>query len=107
MKPYELNGYEINYKIGDFGFVGTCGSFPEQYDIIYINGSEMSQVGYLRLRHGRILCYFPDINEELIYQYYYDKPIGEFLDEWDRSYHMNNIIYILKKKLDDISYGYS
>lgn len=110
LEPYDYQGYTIDYTIGDFGFVGTCGSKPEQYDVVYLQKDQPPwQVGYVRLRGGRLLCSFPDVGGQVIYYYDYadDKYRGDFIDESDRMYHLGLIAYVLKKKLDTVSYGYS
>lgn len=109
MIPYDYQGYEVNYTIQGLGFVGTCGSFPEQYDVVYFSEGKPYQVGYVRLRGGRLYCTFPDVLSETIYYYDYndDKYRGEFIDEVDRSYHLNLIAYAIHRKLESLSYGYS
>lgn len=115
MQPYDYKGYEPGFTIQNLEFVGTCASHPEQYDVLYCQDdaatqtSHAYQVGYVRLRGGRLRCTFPDVGGETLYYYDYndDKYRGEFIDEADRMYHLNLIAYAIKQKLDAISYGYS
>lgn len=107
---YDYESYEISLNIGNFGFIQTCNSRPCQFDVVYLQeDQEPWQVGYVRLRGGRLRCDFPDVGGETIYCYNYgdDKYRGDFIDETDRMYHLNLIAYAIKKKLDAISYGYS
>ena len=110
LPAYDYQGYTIDYTIGDFGFVGTCGSHPCQYDVVYLQKDQPPwQVGYVRLRGGKLKAYFPDVGGHMVYYYDYDdcKFRGDFIDEEDRIDHLELIAVVLQKKLDAISYGYS
>lgn len=50
--------------IDGFKLVCTCGACPEQYDVFDAAGT---QVGYLRLRHGRFRADYPDCGGETVY----------------------------------------
>ena len=63
--PYENQGFEHSepdYVILGLDFIGTCGSFPEQYDVVMNVNGVRTQVGYIRLRGGNFYVYSPDIN---------------------------------------------
>ena len=61
----------------------TCGACPEQYDA-YIGETE---VGYLRLRHGRFTVQYPDSRGEVVYS---ASPKGDGCFESDeREYYLN------------------
>lgn len=49
--------------IGDYTLIATCGSCPEQYDVL--KGGEI--VGYLRLRHGEFYAACPDVGGDKVY----------------------------------------
>jgi len=62
LQKYTNGGYENNppdYVIQELNFIGTCGSCPEQYDVVNSDGY---YVGYIRLRGGNFRVEFPDIN---------------------------------------------
>lgn len=88
LQVYENEGFELNepdYKFGNLEFVGTCGSFPEQYDIVYNTGTIRYQVGYFRLRGGRSSATVPDVLGTEVYCKMHDNPRkGEFSSEKER-----------------------
>ena len=51
-------------QIGDYDFVQTCGSCPEQYDVFDKDGN---QVAYVRLRHGILSATAPNVGGMDIY----------------------------------------
>lgn len=60
LQKYTNGWYEDNapdYVIQDLNFIGTCGSCPEQYDVVNSDGY---YVGYLRLRGGLFKVQFPN-----------------------------------------------
>lgn len=112
MIPYitKFADHEPDFIFNDFRFMLTCSACPEQYDVLYKSlDGELYQVGYVRLRMGKLSCAFPDVGGEIIYQYIYEneKFLGRFLDERDRITHLEAIAKIIKTKLEGISYGYS
>lgn len=71
----------------------TCVACPEQYDV-FLNGT---QVGYLRLRHGRFRADFPDCGGETVYSAY---PNGDgIFEDSERDYHLNAAIEAIDVKL--------
>jgi len=59
LQKYTNGGYENNppdYIIQDLQFIGTCGSHPEQMDVVNSGGY---YVGYLQLRGGNFRVEFP------------------------------------------------
>ena len=74
--------------IKGLSFNKTCSACPEQYDVDY-NGK---QVGYIRLRWGRLAVKYPDVGGEIIYEASIgDGLTGEFESEEQRQYHLANI----------------
>lgn len=70
-------------------FKCTCSACPEQYDVFDGDGKI---VGYIRLRWGGLRCDYPDYDGETIYHASVgDGWCGEFEDENQRMYHLNNI----------------
>ena len=59
-------------KINGLKFVETCWAAPEQYDVFDENDN---QVGYVRLRWGRLRCDYPSCGGETIY-------VAEFDDRY-------------------------
>jgi len=92
---YENSGYENNppdYVIGNLEFIGTCGSCPEQYDVVLAKDGKRYQVGYVRLRWGRVRADCPDCGSEEVYSYSWDDGWkGCFDDEDERVYHLKEI----------------
>lgn len=69
----------------------TCGACPEQYDVFYND----TEIGYLRLRHGRFYAeYVP--NNEIVYV---DFPIGDgIFEEGEREEQLTKAIKALLTK---------
>ena len=113
MIPYnsEFIKNEPDYIFNDLMFIGTCGSFPEQYDVVYKSefDQQLYQVGYVRLRGSKLYCAFPDVGENIIYYHEYSNPpsIGSFPNEVERVYHLEQIALKIKQTLESISYGFS
>lgn len=112
MIPYDsefmLN--QPDYIFHDLLFIGTCGSCPEQYDVVYKSpfDEKLYQVGYVRLRGGRLYCAFPDVGGNIIYTHNYTEPLlGTFPNEVERVYYLQEIALKIKQTLEDISYGFS
>lgn len=106
LQEYTNGGFELNehdYHFNDIYFVGTCGSFPEQYDC-YITDSEGEkfQVGYVRLRGGYLTCQFSDVGCETIYEYLFESLIGSFRTENERLFHLDIISSVICNKLVNI-----
>jgi hypothetical protein len=102
-KPYINQGYEHNkpdYVFHGLSFIATCGSHPEQYDVV---NSGMFQVGYVRLRGGRLRVYFPDVGGELIYQHFFEENYkGCFDDEAERVQYLEDIAFMLDRKIQEV-----
>jgi len=77
-KAIELRSYIYSnneppdYIIQGLDFIGTCGSCPEQYDVVNSSGV---QVGYIRLRGGNFRVEFPDVNGMTLFA-------DKFEDNW-------------------------
>lgn len=79
LKIYENQGFEYSppdYVFDSLGFIGTCGSCPEQYDVIMLKDGKLYQVGYVRLRGGKLRVECPDCGGEEVHRYIFDD------DEW-------------------------
>lgn len=75
LKIYENEGYESSppdYVLNDLEFIGTCGSCPEQYDVVLTKDGKRYQVGYVRLRGGRFSVVCPDVGGENVNSYTFD-----------------------------------
>lgn len=102
---YENGGFELNpadYIIEGLEFVGTCGSYPEQYDVVMTCESNRYQVGYVRLRGGRFAVSFPDAGwDNIIYEYHFDNKFkGSFENETERLAFLNIAASEINKKLN-------
>ena len=104
--PFSTN--EPSYIFQELMFIATCGSFPEQYEVL-IKGNDdiLYQVGYVRLRNGVLSCSYPTVGCSSIYEHKYSFPIGSFPNEPERTYYLNEIAIKIKQTLEGISYGYS
>lgn len=111
LEVYQNQGFELNepdYVIQGLEFIGTCGSFPEQYDVVWTDDGVRYQVGYVRLRGGYFAVYFPDVDIEA-------KPLysitfigcnkGSFDCEESRLIYLNTAARFIKHALDDLSQG--
>lgn len=73
-------------------FHETCSACPEQYDV-YIEGI---QVGYVRLRWGRLRCDTPDVGGREVYEHFWDEgSLGCFPNDEERDFHLEQIAQIL------------
>lgn len=101
VKEYINQGFEHNeadYTFGDFEFIGTCGSFPEQYDVVIKREGVRYQVGYIRLRHGTAFLYAPDIFDTLVYRIEYENRCkGCFVNEEERVVELQFFALVLHK----------
>ena len=111
LEVYQNQGFELNepdYVIQGLDFIGTCGSFPEQYDVVWIDNGVKYQVGYVRLRGGYFAVYFPGVDIET-------KPLfsttficgnkGSFDCEETRLIYLDIAARFIKHALDDLSQG--
>lgn len=55
MNEVYIHGYKLQL---------TCFACPEQYDVY---DPEDNQVGYIRLRHGRLRVHYPDYGGKIVY----------------------------------------
>jgi hypothetical protein len=102
-QPYVNQGYEHNkpdYVFHGLSFIGTCGSYPEQYDVV---NAGMQQVGYVRLRGGRLKVYFPDVDGELVYLHFFEEKYkGCFDNEEERVQYLEDIAFMLDRKIQQV-----
>ena len=111
LEVYQNQGFELNepdYVIQDLEFIGTCGSFPEQYDVVWTDNRVRYRVGYVRLRGGYFAVYFPGVDIET-------KPLysttfigcnkGSFDCEESRLIYLNTAARFIKHALDDLAQG--
>lgn len=111
-----MNLYESDFKenkadfvFHDLEFIGTCSACPEQYDVVIrSHEGDRYQVGYVRLRYGKLYCAFPDVGGNIVYRHNYnDNYLGVFPSPEQRMFHLEAIALKLKQTLDGISYEYS
>lgn len=86
LREYENQGFEQNpadYVLLGLEFIGTCGSFPEQYDVVKDIAGMRYQVGYVRLRGGKFSVYSPDLGypRAPVFQHTFEETMGCFKDE--------------------------
>lgn len=76
----------------------TCYACPEQYDVFKDN----KQVGYVRLRWGRLRAEYPDVCGEEVYSAEIGDGAwtGAFLNEDERTFHLTKIAKNLKTKME-------
>lgn len=77
-------------EIKGLQFVLTCCACPEQYNVFDKDGKN---VGYVRLRHGSLICEYPDISGELIYSTLIGDGwnTGKFENREQRLFHLTEI----------------
>lgn len=79
-------------------FLQTSLACPEQYDV---EDSSGNQVGYVRLRYGRLKCQYPYVGGEIIYKYdFNDEWLGSFESNEDRMKHLEAIADKILEKLN-------
>lgn len=104
LQKYSNEGYESNtpaYIIQGLNFIGTCGSCPEQYDVVNSLGM---QVGYLRLRGGNFRVEFPDVNGITLFaNKFEDNWKGCFDSEEERMKYLEIAAICINKQLRKIS----
>lgn len=115
LEVYRNQGFEHNpadYTFLGLEFIGTCGSFPEQYDVVWTDNGVRYQVGYVRLRGGYFAVYFPDIQfigsgfRCPIYDYKFEHGNqGSFDDENIRCVYLHVAASKIKYALNDLSQG--
>jgi len=88
LRVYDKSGYENNapgYVFDNLSFLCTCGACPEQYDVVLLKDDQRFQVGYVRLRHGRLRAECPDVYGKEVYPCSFDDDWkGCFDDEEER-----------------------
>lgn len=113
LEVYQNQGFELNepdYVIQDLEFIGTCGSFPEQYDVVWTDNRVRYQVGYVRLRGGYFAVYFNDVTSEVIPAPLFSHVFevgnrGAFDDEETRLAYLGVAAKVIKYALEDLSQG--
>lgn len=113
LEVYQNQGFELNepdYVIQGLDFIGTCGSFPEQYDVVWVDNGVRYQVGYVRLRGGYFAVYFNDVASEVISAPLFSHVFevgnrGSFDDEETRLNYLGVAAKVIKYALDDLSQG--
>lgn len=106
LNKYTNGGFENNepkYIIDDLEFIGTCGACPEQYDVVKNIAGDRYQVGYVRLRHSKLRCDFPDVGGGTIFQHAFESDDwkGCFDDEEERIYFLTLIAEVINNKLKE------
>lgn len=103
LEEYGFDNLNIraNYTFNNIDFICTCCACPEQYDCIFDYNNKSYQVGYVRLRYGKLTCSFPDVGNKTIYEHIFeDEPyLGVFPSEEERSKHLEIISELLTDEL--------
>jgi len=78
-------------------FKMTCSACPEQYDVFDGRGR---QAGYVRLRHGHMTVYYPNVGGRLVYE---AEPNGDglFSDEDEREFHLTKAAEAIREATHD------
>jgi len=104
LRIYSNGGYESNppdYIFDNLEFVCTCGDCPEQYDVVLLKDGKRYQVGYVRLRGGRLRVDCPEVGVEEVYSCSFeDGWKGCFDDEDERLYHLEKAAGAIQEWLD-------
>lgn len=64
--------YDTSYNFEGLDFILKHVVDSEQFDVIYSVNDKKYQVGYVRLRWGKLTCAFPDVGGKIIYEKYFD-----------------------------------
>jgi hypothetical protein len=86
-KERKMENISGELTINNLRFVMTCTACPEQYDVFDSSGK---QVGYVRLRHGKLRCDYPVCGDEVIYEAE-PKGNGGFDSDDERIFHLGKI----------------
>ena len=111
LEVYQNQGFEHNpadYAFLGLEFIGTCGSFPEQYDVVWTDNGVRYQVGYVRLRGGVFSVYFPDVTgfqAPLWYHAFATGNRGSFDTEEEREEYLFEAAKRIEYALNDLSQG--
>lgn len=110
LRVYENEGFEDSppdYVLNDLEFIGTCGSCPEQYDVVLTKDGKRYQVGYVRLRGGKLRVECPDVYGKVVYSgFFEDSWKGCFEDEEERLGHLMKIAEAIQGWLKGEGYEY-
>lgn len=96
-----FNDYEDYEDYEDFEsdglkFVCTCFACPEQYDVYDIKTKE--QVGYVRLRWGRLRVDCPDVGGYTVYEYSFPDGLQGCFDSYEqRTEHLTKIAKVINE----------
>lgn len=88
---------EPEVEIKGVKLVRTCIACPQQYDAFIGN----TQVGYLRLRHGRFTVESPDVGGKLVYSGY-PKGDGIFMKD-EEAFFLNEAVNSILAHLDNLN----
>jgi hypothetical protein len=102
LKPYTYSNNEPpDYIVQSLDFIGTCGSCPEQYDVVNSSGV---QVGYIRLRGGRLSVVFPEVGGMTLFaDRFEDNWKGCFDSEEERMKYLEIAATCINKQLRKIN----
>lgn len=110
LKIYENQGFEhgpADYVFDNIEFIGTCVSYPEQYDVVLAKDGRRYQVGYVRLRGGKLRVECPDVYGKIVYSGFFEDSLkGVFDDEEERLEHLESISEAIEWWLKGEGYEY-
>ena len=97
---YDTFEFSSNVLIKGLLFEQTCFACPEQYDVFLEN----EQIGYVRLRGGRLRASYPDVGGATVYSAVIgvDGLRGKFTSETERQFHLTKIAKILIAKKNSV-----
>lgn len=85
-------------RISGLEFERTCTACPEQYDVFL----DDRQVGYVRLRYGKLTVDYPDCLKERIYSTNIGGEwTGEFQSDEQRLYYLGKIAGIIYDRMEE------
>lgn len=88
------------YTFDNLDFILTCSACPEQYDVVLVKDYKRYQVGYVRLRHGRLRVECPDVFGEEVYSCIFDDAWkGCFDDEEERLEYLEKAAVAIQGRL--------
>lgn len=83
--------------IDGFVFVCICSALPEAYDVYYEESNEIC--AYVKVRYGKVRCWYPDYDAEPIYEHNLEDMQGAFYKHEQRMLHLTAIAKAINAKL--------
>lgn len=84
--------------IDGFTFACICSALPEAYDVYHEESDEIC--AYVKVRYGKVRCWYPDYDAELIYEHNLEDMQGAFYKHEQRMLHLTAIAKAIKQRVE-------